>query len=159
MVSETTPKWRTCGNSDVTMVQLAEVTTNAHRLHPLLLIPDSSKLSNYFWESRWPLWWHCSHFHPWVGWAQESFFFSFVLWHLNLFSTAKTKYPRLDTSQWKDVCLVYTFGGYKVRIEWPPLFGTSEPGREGHGKGERTCNSAGMGGLMGRSAHNNLILW
>ena len=34
-----------------------------------------------------------------VGWAQESFFFSFVLWHLNLFSTAKTKYPRLDTSQ------------------------------------------------------------
>lgn len=26
-------------------------------------------------------------------------------------SIAKTKYPRLDTSRRKDVCLVYTFGG------------------------------------------------
>lgn len=42
-----------------------------------------------------------------------------VLWHLNLFSIAKTKYPRLEASQRKDVCLVYASGGRKFKIEWP----------------------------------------
>lgn len=59
--------------------------------------------------------------HPFIlglGVLGSRIVFSSLL-YLNLFSIAKTKYPRLDISQRKGIHLIYAFGGRKFKIEWP----------------------------------------